>query len=545
MHKQLPKVFQYVEDVKSGKIITGELIKLAVQRFEKDLLRDDLTFIPSRVNKVITFIFNLKHFTGKFNNKPFILEPWEEFIVANLYGFYWKETGKRRFTEAQISVARKNGKTQLIAALSIYELICGEADTQVYLAANSRDQAKVAFNACSKFSIKLDNSQKRVKAYRNEVKYKNGSGNQIKVIASDSSKLDGLNCSFVCLDEYAAAPNSLVADVLLSSMAMRDNPMFISISTSGFDKTSPFYLLRGVSIEILHGVKVNDNMFCAIYELDEGDDWKNPEVWIKANPNLNITVQKSFLEGQIIKATNDTSTEVGIMTKNFNLWCDSSSTWIPGDRVLKNTGDIKTDDFKGSECYVGIDLASTCDITAVSTMFERDDKFYFFFRFYIPEDSMNTNKSKEQYKIWERQGYLIKTPGNVCDYQFIENDLLELDRDFDLKKICYDAWNSTQFIISCTDSGLNQMEAFSGTVGNFSKATKTFERLILSDQIVLENNPIIRWMIGNTFLRMDSQGNVKPSKINKGSESKIDGVISALEALGGYLNDPHFSVTVN
>jgi len=544
---QLPKVQQYVDDIKSGKIASGELIKLAVKRFENDLQRDDLIFVPARVNKVITFISNLKHYTAQFNDKPFILEGWQEWIVANLYGFYWK-SGKRRFRSAQISVSKKNGKTMFVAALSMYELICGEPDSKIFLASNSRDQAKVCFEACQMLANKIDTTGKKIKSYRNEVKYKNGSNNQIKVLASESSKLNGVNASFICIDEYAFAPNALVADALKSSSAMRENPLIIYISTNSFDKTNPFYRMRNTNIEVLNSIKTNDSVFAAIYEMDidgteNKDDWKDPNNWIKSNPNLGVTVQKDFLESEIVEATNDTSTEVSKMTYSFNITCNSSTTWIPSDYIVKATQDIKLEDFIGEECYIGIDLASNCDITALSIMFERGGKYYFFFKFFIPEDSLNTLQAKEQYKLWHREGLLIKTAGNVTDYQYILNVLVDWNDKFIIKKIAYDSWNSTQFNISCTDAGLNQMEAFSGTIGNFSKGTKTFERLALIGDLVIENNEIIRWMISNTFLRMDQNGNVKPSKVNGNSEKKIDGVIAAVSALGTYLNSPHYNIT--
>jgi phage terminase large subunit-like protein len=534
---------KYVQDVKSGRIVTGELIKLAVQRFENDLERTDIYFDETKVIKVITFIQNLKHFTGKFNNRPFILEPWQQFIVANLYGFYRVSDGKRKYTEAIIEIARKNGKTQLASALALYHLIGdNEPDGSIIFAANSREQAKIGFTACSKFSIKLDPKQNKLRAYRNEVKY---DGNIIKVVAAKPEVLDGLNASCVIQDEGHASKTSEVYDVLKSSQGMRDQPMYVNISTAGFNKTSPFFELRTTSIEVLRGVKKDDTLFAALWELDEKDDYKNPDNWIKANPNLNVTVYQSFIESEINKSTNNTSLEVGVKTKHLNIWCDSSSTWIQNDYVLKSTKDIKIEDFVGEECYVGIDLASTSDMTAVSIMFERDGKYYFFFKFYLPQDSLSSHSSKEQYKIWQKQGYLTLTPGNVCDYNFIQNDLMNIDKDYTISKILYDVYNSTQFIINAQDAGLNQFEIYSGTIGNFSKPTKTFERLILSDKVILENNPIIRWMLNNVILRSDHNGNVKPSKINGNSANKIDGVIALLEALGGYLNEPHYQISVD
>ena len=538
--KDLPVVFQYCSDVNSGKIVTGNKIKLAVKRFENDLKRPDLIYRPEQVNKVITFISCLKHFTGKFDNKPFILEPWQQFIIANIYGFYWYDSELRRFTEAIIEIARKNGKTQLASALALYHLIAdGEADSKIIFAANSREQARIGFHACQKFSIRLDPKRKVLKAFRNEVKY---GENTVNVVAADASVLDGLNPSANIIDEGHAAKDSSVYDVLKSGQAMREQPMTINISTAGFNKLSPFYLLRYTSIEILHGIKTDDSLFAAIFELDDDDDYQNPAIWVKANPNLNITVRSGFIKSEINGAKNTPSKEVGVKTKNLNIWCDSSATWIPSEYVIKNSKNLNITDFADAQCWIGIDLASTSDIAAVSIMFENEGILYFFFKFYLPEDSANSNISKEQYKIWHDQKYLTFTPGNVTDYDYILNDIMKIYQTNEIVKVSYDSWNSTQFVIGATDAGLN-MEPMSQAIGKFNKPTKAFERLILSDRAILENNPIIRWMINNVVIRMDYNGNIKPSKVKNGKALKIDGCIAMLEALSSFLDTPHYNIS--
>jgi phage terminase large subunit-like protein len=542
---KLPTVYKYCEDIENGTIASGDNIKLAVKRFKDDLLRDDLKFKVSKVKKVITFVNSLKHFTGKFNNVPFILEGWQEFIVANLYGFYWKHDNTRRFTEAIIEVARKNGKTELAAALALYHMMFDdEADAEIVFAANSRSQAKVGFKAVSKFSGKIDPDRKYIKAYRNEAKY---DGNIIKVVAAKAEVLDGLNCSAVIQDEGHAAKNNDVYDVLKSSQGARENPMFISISTAGSNKLSPFYALRSTAIEVVHGVKTDDSLFAVIYELNEGDDWKDEANWIKCNPNLNVSVRPAYIRGEIIKALNSNNLEVGVKTKHLNMWCDSAITWIPSDVIIKSTGeiidgkrvDINIKDFKGEYCWTGVDLGSNCDITATSTMFIKDGKNYWFFRFYLPQAMLANHSMKIQYALWAKQGYLTITPGNVTDYDYVLADLKKQYDDYDMLSVSFDDWNSTQFNISATEAGL-PMTQFSQALGNFNIPTKTFERMALLGTAVLENNPIIRWMFGNVVLRTDGNGNVKPSKMNKNSPAKIDGVISALQALGTYLTAPRY-----
>lgn len=216
--------YKYADDVIQNKIVSCSNIKLACLRFQEDLNRDDLEFRESVVDRAISFISTMKHFKGKASGKKFILEPWQQFIVANIVGFYWHGTNDRRFTSSYIEVSRKNGKTALAAALCLYFLIAdGEDGAEVDLAANSREQAKIAFEFCYEFAKQLDPSGKYLTSHLKGIKF-NVNASQLKVFAADASKLDGFNASFGLIDEYHAAKNSKVRDVIKSSMGMRQNP---------------------------------------------------------------------------------------------------------------------------------------------------------------------------------------------------------------------------------------------------------------------------------------------------------------------------------
>lgn len=537
----ISKLYTYIDDVKSQKIKTGVEIKQAIQRFENDLLRSDIYFDKDKAEKALIFISHLKHFTDRYDNKPFILEPWQVFIIANIFGWFIKETGLRRFNNAYIEVSRKNGKTAIAAAISLYMLIAeGEANAEVILAANSREQAKICFDAVSKFSKKLDPGSKYVKPYRYDVKFRN---NIIKVVASDSTKLDGLNASCVILDEYHAAKTSQVFDVLKSSQGMRSQPLFIVITTAGFDKKSPCFSLRTTAKEILEGLKTDDSQFIAIYSLDINDDWTNPKNWIKSNPNLDITLKSTFLKDEVNKAINNVSLETGVKTKNLNVWCDTVEVWIPDRYILRASKVVDITKFNKDEdeVIVGIDLSSNNDITAVAFMCKKDEKYHFHVKYYLPAEALETSPEREYYKIQVRKNNLIITPGNVVDYNYILKDILEASQNLYISKIYYDTWNSTQFAISATENYL-QLEPYSQTISNFNKPTKEFERLILMGDVIIDNNEITRWMLSNVSLRMDVNGNVKPDKSKR--DKKIDGVIAMLMALGGYLSMPRYNITI-
>lgn len=535
--------YKYAYDVLEGKIVTGNNIKLACQRFVDDLKRDDFVFNEEVADRAIEFIGILKHFTGKHSGKPFLLEGWQSFIIANIVGFYWADSNTRRFTSSYIEVSRKQGKTALAAALCLYYLIAdGEDGAEVLLAANSKDQAKIAFDFCSNFSKGLDPNQKLLIPFRDNIRL-NKTASRLKVLAADDSKLDGFNASLGLLDEYHAASNSRVRDVIKSSMGMRENPHLCTITTAGFSKSSPCYELRTVSIDVLNNIKNDDSMFIAIYSLDENDDWQDENNWAKCAPNLGVTVTSKYIKEQVQQAKNNPSEEVGVRTKTLNQWCDSATVWIPEDYIIKCTDTVDISNFKGQNCYVGVDLAATSDLTAVSYMFVNDenDKYYFKTHYYLPESALNEKKDKETYKLWKRLGLLTVTPGNVTDYDFITADIQKARQIVNIISIAYDSYNATQWAIKCTEEGL-PLEPFSQSLGNFNKPTKELERLLLSGKAVIDNNEITRQCFRNVALKSDHNNNVKPVK--KMDNNKIDGIISMLQALGVYLSKPKYSNSI-
>ena len=516
----------------------GEAMRLAAKRFLKDLRRRDLIFYPDKVQRCFDFIAILRHFKGKSAGNPFVLEPWQEFIVANIVGFYWRRSGDRRFTASYIEVSRKNGKTALAAALCMYFLIWdGEQGAEVDLAANSKDQAKIAFEFCEQFARQLDRQQTDLKVYRDYIDFKS-TVSRLNVFAADDTKLDGFNASFALLDEYHAAKNTRMRDVLKSSMGQRANPHLCTITTAGFDKTGPCYQLRSTCLDVLHGAKKDDSLFAAIYSMDDNDDWTQEKNWHKCTPNLDITVTTKYLREQVTSAINNPSEEVGVRTKNLNQWCDTVDVWIPEVYILRCTRRVEVSDFRDCLCWVGVDLAAVSDMTAVTCLFRREDdpKYYFKTWYYLPESCLTENSNKDLYRFWRQQGLLTITPGNVTDYDYITNDLMRVSNVCAIQRVGYDSYNSTQWAISATDLGLPLMP-YSQSIGNFNKPTREFERLILSGLAVIDNNEITRWMFKNVALKYDYNGNCKPNK-GLGSQKKIDGVISQIQAVGTYQDMP-------
>lgn len=538
MAEKLPIWEQYATDVVNGTIVSGRLMQLAAQRFLDDLHRPRFDFHAERVERAFAFIRIMKHFTGKSSGHPFELEPWQAFVVANIVGFYWSGTDNRRFSSSYIEVARKNGKSSLAAALCLYFLIAdGEDGAEVLLCANSKDQAKISFDMCRHYSSTFDPKKSLLRCLYNEIKL-DATKSRLKVLAADDSKLDGFNCSFGLIDEYHAAKNSRVRDVIKSSMGMRQNPHLCTITTAGFDKSLPCYALRSTAVEILEGLKHDDEMFIAIYSMDDGDDWTDEAVWAKANPNLDVTVTTKYIRGQVQQAKNNPSEEASTITKTLNRWMDTVDVWVPDHYINEATQDFDPSELNEETCYIGVDLGSTSDLTAVAKMVARDGFYYFWVDYYIPELALLERAEKEQYRQWKRQGMLHVTGGNVTDYDAITADLLAISEQTTIYGIGYDKWNATQWAIGCTEKGLPLVE-YSQSIGNFNKPTKELERLLLSGRVVLANNEITRFCFRNVALKYDHNGNCKPNKALDRTK-KIDGVIAMITALGVYLDTPHY-----
>jgi len=524
----------YARSVLSGEIQSNIHTKNAVNRYYSDLERDDLEFREEEVEIVLATLESFE-LIEEFVGEPFILQDWQVFIIANIYGFYYKDSGKRKYTDAYIEVARKNGKSYFGAALVMYHLLFdGVHGAQCLLAANSREQAQNAFRMVSSISKQLDPKGAALDVQKSLVNYHTTSS-FVKVLAADASKLDGYNCSFALIDEAHAAKNTKVWDVIKSSMGSRKNPLMITITTSGLDKSSPCYEMRQIYGEVLAGIKEQEDTFIMIYSIDANDDWKEPEKCAqKANPNLGVSNNLEFITKETKKAINNPSYELECRVKYFNDWADSEDVWLQDFLINAVTSKerLNIDEYCNPEyvCYLGVDLAATRDLTAVVILFRHIDtgKFTAIPRFYIPSSALEGHKLSDKYKEWHRNGFIEVCPGNVTDYNYITKDILDLNNKMIIETIGYDAWNSTQWAVDATELGL-PLQQYKQSIGAFNAPTKELERLILSEGIELDNNPVLRWCFRNAELRRDHNGNCKPDKSN--DNKKIDGVIALIQAI--------------
>lgn len=532
----MKEYYKYIEGVRSGKIKTCIYIKQMVERLEKMKAREDIYFDERAVKECFDFIKQIKHFAGKSAGKHFELMPWQKWVVGSVIGIKHKDTGFRVCRDLFILISRKNGKTSLIAALSLYMLIVdGEASPSIGCVATSREQARLLFEMAQQFGKSLDPKEQHLKNYRNYMKFTPNNG-EFKVFSSDSSNLDGLNLSFAVCDETHAYKDNRLYSVLKSSMGFRQQPLIAQISTAGFLLEGyPCFETFKVSVEILAGVKTQDEFFPFLYMLDPDDDWEDEDNWVKCNPCLGETITKEYLRDQVKAATNDSTQETPIKTKNFNIWMSSSIQWIPQDIIARQMKPVNIEDYRGKTCYLAVDLASVGDFTALSCMIPDGDMFVFKTWCFLPEDTLKEHPNKVLYERFIQEGSLELTSGNVCDFDLIISRIAEINKILHIEGIYYDSWNSSFFTIKCTELGYNMIPV-SQAVGSFNAPTKEFERLARDGRLIIDKSTNLLWQFGCVSLKTDHNDNVKPSK--DGYNKKIDGVISSVMCIAGWMKNP-------
>lgn len=549
----LLKYKQYALDVQSGKITANRYIKQATKRYLDWFSRPNMEFKPQSVDRVENFISKLRHFKGEHAGKPFKLLDFQRFIISNMFGFYWKdEEGKpknRRVVQyVWFEVGRKNGKTALAAAILLYMMIAdGEQSADCYFLSNSHKQALLAYEYAHKFTGGLDPKNKFFQRFRDSIKFPM-TNSQISCLAADYKRIDGLNVFAGLIDEFHEAQNEKLYANIVSGMQGRRNPLAIIITSAGFDMNGVAYTKRKEMIEILSGKVQDDSQLVFIYCLDEGDDYKDPKVWIKANPSLGQTLYPDKLQIEVNRAQSPTVVPF-VKCKNFGVWglTDYEKTWLTHDEILNVTCDISLEQFDPDNTIVwlGVDLSSTCDLTALSMMVVEDGIYYFKTWYFLPSLSLQQNMNQEIYRKAINQHQLINTCGNVVDYDEVTKVILQIAERYTIGGVFYDSYNATQWAIDCTAKGI-PLIPFSQSLFSYNRPTKEMTRLVKMKNCRINNNILTRFCFDNSELKFDHNENCKPVKkgFAKGGSAKVDGVLSMLTALGGYLSQPQFDTSI-
>lgn len=489
----------------------------------------------AKADRAVKFIENLRHTKGKWAGTRFWLLPWQEQLIRDIFGVV-KPDGNRQFRTAFVEIPKKNGKSELAAAVALYLLYAdNEPSAEVYGAAADRQQASIVFDVANQMVQMTPALMKRSKimgATRRIVNYSNAGFYQ--VLSAEVGTKHGLNVSGLVFDELHAQPTPHLYNVLTKGSGdAREQPLFFLITTAGTDRNSICYAIHTKAKDILENRRVDASFYPVIYGIEDDDDWSDEENWKKANPSLGYTIPLDRVRDAYREASQNPAEENVFRQLRLCQWVTSTVRWIPDHIYEQGNRLIDLERLKGRDCYGGLDLSSSGDITAFVLMFPprtETEPYYMLPFFWVPEDTipLRVKRASVPYDVWVKQGYLMSTEGNVIHYGFIEKVIEQLGELYHIREIAFDRWGAVQMVQNLEGAGFTVVPIGQG-YRDMSPPTKAFYELLMKGEIIHGGNPVMRWMAGNVVVETDPAGNIKPTKAK--SAEKIDGIVAAIMAL--------------
>lgn len=536
----------------SGQILAGYLIRAACQRHLDNLEsseKDDYPFYfdEDTAGKVLGFSRLLYHHEGPLSGKPFDPDPFQAFILCSIFAWKRKADHLRRFRYAYVEVPRKNGKTFLASVVSLYMLsIDGEGGAQVYSAATKREQAKIAWEGARRFAKRSPALIGKFRERYSSLEFEPLDA-RFEPLPADSDKLDGLNPHCVVNDELHAWPDRGLWDVIEDGLGARSQPLIFSITTAGYNMVSICYEIRTHCVHLLEMEGYEDEKTFAFIACPdpgeddpEGDAWKTPEVWQKANPALGTAKGLEYMEDQVEKAQQMPSKQFAVLNKQLNIWTAGEEKWLDVRR-FEECGRVKFesyeeafDSLKGRECYSALDLSSKVDFSALVHLFppvEDDDVWSVLARLWLPEKTLRDRERTDRAPIrsWAHQGFITGTDGEIIDYEQIFEEIKQDGDRFQIREIGFDPWNAVQLATNLDVEGFDMVQMRQG-FGTLAAPTKELEAMVLRRQFEHFGNPVLCWMARNTIVKRDVNDNLRPDK--EKSTERIDGIVALIMALG-------------
>lgn len=534
---------KYADDVLAGRVVACKWVKLACKRFKRDIAdakSKGWLFDVSEVWSVCDFIENLPHVEGSWETSTITLEPWQIFILANVFGFRWPN-GKRRFNTCYIEVARKNAKSTLSSGIALYCLVMeGEVGPQVKIAATTGSQARIVFDVAKKMAEKtpalMEAGALEVMANSIVCGLNDGS---MQPINAKASTQDGLNPHLSLIDELHAHKSRALFDVLKSARGARKNPLSWYITTAGYNTLGVAYEQRQMVEKILGDVLPGDHYFGIIYTLDESDDPFSEENWIKANPNLGVSVQLAEFRGYALEAKNSPASLGEFKTKRLNIWLNALGSWLQVEKWdLCADKTLNIEDFKGQECWIGVDMSDKDDITAVVLIFLKDGDPVIFVRFYLPRKQVEAKAQTvgAHYAVWAASGALILTEGDWISRDHIKADIKNDLELYNVRALIFDQHSGAQAIVEDLQEQCSHAGILAKTSKNFTGPANELEARVKNLKLKHTGNPVMRSMIDNAVVERRVDKSILPKKPSPMSPLKIDGVDATITALAGMLS---------
>jgi phage terminase large subunit-like protein len=495
----------------------------------------DSKYSKDAADYAVAFIEALCHTKGSWAGQPFELIDWQEQIIRDLFGIL-KLNGYRQFNTAYVEIPKKMGKSELAAAIALL-LTCGDNEerAEVYGCAADRQQASIVFEVAADMVRMCPALNRRVKLLASTKRLVYLPTNSFyQVLSAEAYSKHGFNIHGVVFDELHTQPNRKLFDVMTKGSGdARMQPLYFLITTAGDNVNSICYEVHQKAKDLLNGRKHDATFYPLIYGAEEEDDWTDPKVWKKVNPSLGITVGIDKIKAACESARQNPAEENSFRQLRLNQWVKQSVRWMPMEKWDKCAFPVDAESLKGRICYGGLDLSSTTDITAFMLVFppaDEDDKYHILPYFWIPEENLDLRVRRDHvnYDLWQKQGFLKTTDGNVVHYGFIESFIEELGTKYNIREIAFDRWGAVQMTQNLEGLGFTVIP-FGQGFKDMSPPTKELMKLTLEEKIAHGGQPVLRWMMDNIFIRTDPAGNIKPDKAK--STEKIDGAVATIMAL--------------
>jgi phage terminase large subunit-like protein len=549
-------VTRYTRDIVDGRLIACELVRLACERHLRDLERDDIRFDRALAARAIGFFRDVLRLNGgQFEGKPFVLAPWQAFIVGALFGWL-NDAGKRRFRVGYVEIAKGNGKTPLAAGIGHYMLTADkEKRAEVYAAATKKDQAMILFRDAAAMSSQSPALSRRLKpsgVFPNTWNLADPeTGSFFRPVASDDAQSGRrVHCGLV--DELHEHRSGLVVDMMRAGTKGRDQALIFEITNSGYDRHSICRQHHEYSEKVLAGVFDDDSWFAYVCGLDpcekcraEGhtqpksgckscDDWTDESVWPKANPNLGSSVTLQYLREQVREAKGMPAKQNVVRRLNFCEWTEQADRWV--DLSLWDGGrqPLELEDLRGRLCYGGLDLGRVNDLSALALLFPpiaAGERWKALLKFWCPEADVTVRSKRDRvpYDVWQRAGLVTATPGNATDFDFIEAAIVELAGIYEIRELAYDRTFAGELVQGLMAEGITMVPFGQGFL-SMGSPTAELARMLLAGELQHGGNPVLRWNASNVAVATDPAGNLKPDK--ERSLERIDGIVALIMAIG-------------
>lgn len=539
-------VTEYALKVEARQIVAGPWVRLASKRHLEDRQK------AKRKSGLLTWRWSIEAESGQLgpcarrvleffpealvleSSAPFKLEPYEQFIVGSLFGWYGAD-GYRRFRTAYVEMGKGSGKSALAAGIGLYMLIAdNEPAAEVYSAATTQDQARIVWRDANRM-VEMS-SELRAVVDRSVACLTYGSpAGVFRPVSSEHRGLDGKRVHGGLIDELHEHPSSLVVDKIRAGTKGRRNALIFEITNSGFDRHSVCWNHHEYSLKVLEQVIENESWFCYVCALDERDSWCDPKVWLKANPGLGVTLPIRYLEELVAEATGMPTKENIVRRLNFCQWTEQDVRAIPLVEWDKPAAGVPIDaaTLRGRRCFGGLDLARVSDLSAFVLLFPpvaAGEPWKLLCWFWVPKDDIQKRAQRDRvpYDVWEREGHIAATPGNTTDYGFIESKILEQTSIYDVVEVGFDRTFAGEIVQALLSEGVAMVEVGQGFL-SMASPTAELLRMVKAGELQHGGNPVLRWMASNLAVATDAAGNMKPDKEH--SHEKIDGISATCNAL--------------